>query len=126
MNARQLSRALLLTLLLTAAAFARNHMRGQITHLSVNDLEIRARFWLRAPFSTTQSTTFSCGHEAIPGSLLRIGDFVTVSFQVKNGRWSAENIRIEASKKVCAARIANCDPSLRPDHQISTEKAYRK
>jgi hypothetical protein len=131
MNARQLLRVLLLILLLTPGAFAISHMRGQITHLTVNDLEIRARYWVRAPFSITQSTTFFCRQQAIPWSLLRIGDFVTVSFQVKNGRWSAENVRIEGSKKVCVARIANCDPSLRPDNQIKYREAgfsvaYRK
>jgi hypothetical protein len=93
----------MLVLFLTTGAVAKNHMTGHVTQVSATSIKIRARFRPRAPFTTTQSTRFYCGHERIPASLLQMGDLVTVSFQAKAGQWIAYEVKIEASKKACSA-----------------------
>jgi hypothetical protein len=107
MTTRFLLGTLLLVLLLATMAAAKNRMSGYLKRISPTGVEIRARYYPKAPFTVNQSTSFYCHHERVPADFLRVGDSVTVAFHAKAGRWIAEKVTVEANKKDCSARMKN-------------------
>src|ERR1700737_147117 len=95
----------LLVLLLPTWLHAMHRMSGYVTQIGDTKVEIRARFYPRAPFTITPFTTFHCGHERVSAALLRVRDLVAVSFRVKVGQWMASDLKIEATKKTCGAGV---------------------
>jgi Domain of unknown function (DUF5666) len=100
----------LIALWLATRAAAENRMSGYVTQIDTSNICIRARFRPSVRFTVTQATTFDCGHERIPSNLLRKGDTVMVKFRTHKHEWVADEVRIQASKRVCSVRVAPHGP----------------
>lgn len=100
-------RIILATLALTIFAAARAHLSGHVLQVDPANIYIRTRFRPRVPFTITADTLFYCGRERVRLRLINIGDVVVVTFKAKEHEWIADEVKIQAGKKVCSARIAS-------------------